>query len=222
MTRFALVFCCAIFSASCNAQSRFDDFVKKFPRTSLPIDSLFFTRQYPDTLDVRAFNYFVWDSQPKETTGKGSIVTPKVWKKGKLDDAGDFGRANESMSRYTDTEGRERTFKTTINPVAQIDIRPDYYTLIVKEVNSEQSSFVLYSFSRDGKRLSAVTLYSYFNRRMFVDKIGHVITSSKILKDGSIAWVEKANGLTTTRTYALRADGYFEIIAHKQTGEFEY
>ena len=188
----------------------------------LPIDSIG-SLAPTDTVRVKLFNHIFWESQPKEEKeGKIRTLRPKVYKDGRLVELRSFGKSNELPMNYTTGEGERGVFYSKIFPVARINLNANFYSLIVKEFSSEISHFDLYNFTKDGRRLSAVPLFTYIHDQLFVDSVDYVVTKSSILKDGSIVWSENNRGLKTSRIYKLRDDGYFEIVKEERTGEFEY
>lgn len=206
----------------CRGQKQFEEFVKKFPLMNLPIDSIQLFKP-KDTIDIKLFNEIVWGSQPKEERdGKKRTVRPKVIKNGTLLDLTSFGKAYETPMHFQTVDGKEGMFYSKVYPVALISLQRSFITLIVKEYDSELAHYDLYNFTKDGIRLSAVTLFTYSHEKVLVDKIDYIYTKSSILKDGTIVWLENNRGLKTSRMYKLREDGYFEIVKEERTGKFEY
>lgn len=211
-----------IFAFNCNGQDNFESLIAKFPQIQLPIDSVQLVTE-KDTLDVKTFNYFFWESQPKEEkNGKAQTVKPKIYKDGNIIELTDFGKANERPMNYRTIDGKKGKFYSKIYPIGSLNLNKNFISLLVKEYDSQLAHYDLYIFSKDGKRLSAIPMFTYEHNSMFEDKIDYVITKSTILKDGTIRWEENNRGLKTTRTYKLREDGYFEITAEEKTGKFEY
>lgn len=219
---FTVYFLILIIGTSCSGQMKFEEFGNKFPSIDLPIDSIQFHKSF-DSLNTSMFNYIVWDSQPKEDkNSKQKIVGPKVFKNGALINLSNFGKVSESPLEYETVDGKSGQFYTKVYSIGRINLHPKYITLIVKTYNTELAYYDLYSFTKDGKRLSAVPLFKYAHNNMLIDSIDYVYIKSSILLDGCIKWFENNRGLKTSRIYKLRDDGYFEIIKEEKTGEFEY
>jgi len=213
-----------IFILGCTRQhhQKFSPLLDKFVPTKLPIDSIP-SINTPDTLSVKFFNDLVWNLQPKEKQdGKVILAKPKIFKDGKLLEMSGFGKVDEEPTNYQTADGKQGKFFAKVYPVARINLHKNFISLIVKTYNLEMGYYDIYNFTKDGKRLSAIPLFTYVHDKMLEDKIDHVVTHSSILKDGSIVWSEYNRGLTTNRVYRLRDDGYFEIIKEEKIGKFEY
>lgn len=147
----------------CAGQNKpaFEQFTQKFSKLDLPIDSVQLLHSN-DTMDVKLFNYILWENQQEEDeNGKVITIRPKVYKEGKLVELTSFGKANEIPMIFRMSDGKSGKFFSKVYPIGRINLNDNYLSFIVKEFSSEISHFDLYNFTKDGKRLSAVPLFTY-------------------------------------------------------------
>jgi len=208
-----------VYIQGCYSQVTFHEFAKKFKTMTLPIENLLELTDN-DTLNGKLTNDIIIRSQnqkPQIIDKNGKLIPVKQY----------YGLYPEEPFRYFTLEiidGKwievEKYFVNKIVSIGQINLNPNYTSVIIKVVAYETTFYDLWNFSKDGKALSVVCLFwGLRDAGPRDEKVTFTIVNSRITKEGYIIWHENADGLETFRTYKLNDDGYFQVIKEEQKGE---
>jgi len=208
-----------VYFHGCYSQVTFHEFAKKFRMINLPIENLLELTDN-DTLNGKLTNDIIIRSQnqkPQIIDKNGKLIPVKQY----------YGLYPEEPFRYFTLEsidGKwievEKYFVNKIVSIGQINLNPNYTSVIIKVIAYETTFYDLWNFSKDGKALSVVCLFwGLRDAGPRDEKVTFTIVNSRITKEGYIIWHENADGLETFRTYKLNDDGYFQIIKEEQKGK---
>jgi hypothetical protein len=207
---------CLFTCSTAQVQTQFErEIVSKFKILQLPTDSVQ-KISVTDTLDKKAYNTYLKNTKEKRPVyiyeGKRELETEYY---ALLDITPSFvAQFDKNRNPLPDLRFYDKAY-----PLGRIELQPGYYSLVVKVFSLLSTFYDIHNFTKEGKLLSVVPLYSFENARGMQEKVGVLHVKSSLSKDGKIYWWEYYPRRTRERIYILNREGYFEVISENTQGK---
>lgn len=220
MTKITILLIIALGFAKAQTVTNFEkEIVSQFPILQLPIDSVQYIKS-KDTLQMIKYNKWLDNSIEKR-----AVYIYKGKKELEMDYYALLPDGGTPISQGYDKNGKEippKVFYTKAYPLGRIELQLNYYSLIVKVFSLLSTYYDIHNFSKEGKLMSVVPLYSFENKKAMQEIVGNLYVRASISKEGKIYWWEYYPRRTRERVYILNKEGFFEIISEKVKGQMEY
>ena len=219
-----LIVSALIITVNCMEQTNYKELISKFKPLTLPITEI--EKFEGDSLNNSFVNnYLMFDSA-------GNFKAPMV----KYED-GQLEKKEIYVGQYpvekwelgmtvTQPDGTEvdkdTVYQPKIQSIGSLNLNPAFVCIIIRIESGEAIYYDLWSLNKEGKPLSQICLFYGLKKGVLNQEIEYVELESEITAEKQIKWHSNQRGLHTYCTWQLSEDGYFQTIAVRQEGKFEY